>query len=131
VDYRSARFRLIIWLLYFLGVSLHILLRARASIAAASNSVSTFRSWWQYNWHDLGWRLFLDGVGLMGWELSFYVPGLKDFIVHVLPPVCYGAGPIMGIVVDRFVDSGGFILGFNRTDMPRIAPSSTEPTGRT
>ena len=70
MDSEQAIFRLFIWLWFFLGVSLHILLKARASIAARSNSVTTFRTWWEYNWRDFGWRLFLDGVGLMLWEVA-------------------------------------------------------------
>ena len=119
----QVAFRLAVWALFFNGVGLHILLRARGSIASRSNSVKTFRAWWELNWHDLGWRLFLDGLGLMAWEVAPFVPGMKDFVSHILPPICYGAAPVMGVVVDRFIDSGGFILGFSRVDNGEARPA--------
>jgi hypothetical protein len=120
VDYEQALFRLLIWGCYFLGVSLHILLRARASIAARSNSVTSFRAWWDFNWHDLGWRLFLDGSGLMLWEIS---PQMLGSVIGHLIPVTYGTAPLMGFAVDHFIDSSGFILGFSKIDMPKVAPT--------
>ena len=122
MDSQQVTFRLLVWGFFFLGVSLHILLRARATIAAKSNSVTTFRIWWRYNWRDLGWRLFLDGLGLMFWEVTPYIPGLKEFVSHILPPVCAAAAPVMGVVADRFIDSGGFISGFGHADMNAVAP---------
>jgi hypothetical protein len=119
MDSEQALLRLLIWFWYFLGVSLHILLKSRASIAASSNSITTFRGWWEHNWQDMGWRLFLDGVGLMLWEVA---PHILGSVIGEKIPVTYGTAPIMGFAVDRFVDSSGFIAGFMRVDMPAVAP---------
>ena len=92
---------------------------------AESNSVTTFKVWWEYNHRELGWRLFLDGIGLMFWEFSPLVPGLKEFVSHILPPVCLGAAPVMGVVADRFVHSGGFILGFHLRTRRKVSKNVT------
>jgi hypothetical protein len=126
MDSEQALFRLLVWFWFFLGVILHLLLRARASIAAASNSVTSFRDWWEYNWRDLGWRLFLDGVGLMVWEVT---PHILGSFWGLGIPVNYATAPLMGFAVDRFVDSSGFILGFMRVDMATVAPSKAGDDG--
>lgn len=118
---QQSTFRLAIWALFFLGVWLHILLRARASVASSSNSVGTVLVWWELNWRELGWELFLDGVGLMFWEVS---PHLFGDVLKLLLPITYGTAPVMGFAVDRFINSSGFILGFAKVDMPRIAPQN-------
>jgi hypothetical protein len=120
VDSKEALFRLLVWFLYFNGVGVHILISARASIAAKSNSIVTMRSWWEYNWHTLGFRLFLDSVFLMGWEVSPQVVG--QVLGHVLP-VTLGTAAFMGIAVDRMIGGIGFSFGWLGADMPKVAPS--------
>jgi len=121
-------FRLIVWALYFNGVSLHILLRAKGSIKSRSNSIHTFRTWWELNWRDLGWELFLDGVALMFWEVS---PQLVGQVVKVALPITYATAPVMGFAVDRFLHSSGFIVGLTnetpRTTSPPTATATSIP----
>jgi hypothetical protein len=115
----QAIFRFVVWALFFNGVFLHILVRARGSIASASNSVKTFRAWWDLNWRDLGWRLAFDGVGMIAWILS---PRVFGDAIHLQLPITYATAGFMGFTVDRIVDSSGFIIGFRRVDLPRVAP---------
>jgi hypothetical protein len=119
VDSKLALFRLAIWFLYFDGVAVHILLTARASIASQSNSIKTFRVWWNLNWHTLRLRLLCDGVALVIWEYSPQLIG--QFIGHVIP-VGYGTAALMGLAVDRVIGSASFSLGFLKVDMTQIAP---------
>ena len=66
----TAEQALYVWVLFHVGAALQILLQARASIAAKSNSIESFRVWWEYNHRELGLRLFIDGALWMGWMVG-------------------------------------------------------------
>lgn len=100
-----------------------MLLSARASIASQSNSIMTFRTWWDLNWRTLRLRVLCDGVALMIWEYSPQLIG--QFTGHVIP-VGYGTAALMGLAVDRVIGSASFSLGFLRADMTQLAPKRTK-----
>jgi hypothetical protein len=112
---------LYVYILYYMGVVLHILLQARGSIAARSNSIRSFRVWWEYNHRELGLRLFADSVLWMVWICGPHFLG--EAAAHLIPPVSYVVSPWIGLSVDRFVHSMGFILRFNGADMGEVAPT--------
>lgn len=123
IDSQPSIFRLLVWALFFLGVGLHILLCARGSIASRSNSIKTFRSWWEFNWQELGWRLLLDSAALMIWEGGPHVIG--DVIGRQIP-ITYGTAPIVGLFVDRCLHTAGFTMGFTKLDMTKVAPPENQ-----
>jgi hypothetical protein len=112
---------LYVWLLFNLGVLLQILFQARGSIAAKSNSITTFRVWWHYNWKDLCWRLAGDGVLWIAWIAGPHYLG--EAAARLIPPVSYVIAPWIGFSADRFTHSLGFILRFSGLDMGEVAPS--------
>jgi len=112
---------LCVWLLFYIGVLLQILFQARGSIAAKSNSIKSFRVWWDYNHRDLGGRLFIDGVLWMGWMVGPHFLG--EAAAHLIPPVSFAVAPWIGFSADRFTHSLGFILRFTTADMGIVAPS--------
>jgi len=118
VDSKEALFRLLVWFLYFNGVGIHILISARASIAAGSNSVGSFRTWWDYNWHTLRMRMLCNAAALIIWELS---PRLISQVMGREIPITYGTAIFMGIAVDRLMGSVGFSFGWG-ADMGKVAP---------
>jgi hypothetical protein len=115
-----AKFRLAVWALYYLGVVLHVLVSARASIASDSNSVKTFRFWWECNWKTLRKRLVCDAIALVLWEVS---PALLGQIIGHVLPCTYGTAAVTGFAADRFIGSEGFSLGFMKVDMVKVAPA--------
>ena len=111
---------LYVWLLFHLGVVLQILVQARGSIAATSNSISSFWVWWAYNNRELGWRLFVDGLCWTVWIVGPHFLG--EAAGHLIPPVSYAVAPWIGFSADRFTHSLGFILRFTTTEMSHVAP---------
>jgi hypothetical protein len=112
---------LYVWLLFHVGILLQILLQARASIAARSNSIGSFRVWWEHNHRELGLRLFIDGALWMGWMVGPHFLG--EAAAHLIPPVSYAVAPWIGFSADRFSHSCGFILRFTTVDMGIVAPA--------
>jgi hypothetical protein len=111
---------LYVYFLYYLGVVLHILLQARGTIRAQSNSIHSFRIWWDFNHRELRIRLLIDGVLWMVWIAGPRFLG--EAAAHMIPPVSYAVAPWIGLSVDRFTHSMGFILRFNGSDMGEVAP---------
>lgn len=118
MDSKEALFRLLVWFLYFNGVGIHILLCAIGSIAAKSNSVVTFRAWWDYNWPTLRIRMLCNSGALIFWELS---PRLLGELIGREIPITYITAVVMGITIDRIVGSLGFKFGWG-ADMGKVAP---------
>jgi hypothetical protein len=116
---------LYVWVLFNLGVLLQILFQARGSIASSSNSIKSFRVWWQYNVRDLGWRLFVDGLWFAVWLVGPYFLG--DAAARLIPPASYAIAPWIGFSADRFTHSLGFILRFTTLEMSHVAPPEPPP----
>jgi hypothetical protein len=123
----TAKFRLMIWLLYFMGVAAHTLMRAYASMASDANSVTTLRRWWEINWRSLRWSVIGDGVALVLWETH---PELTGYFFSRMIPVAYGTAGVMGIAVDRVVGSAAFGLKFKSVtvDVAVMAPNGVSHT---
>ena len=119
MDSKEALFRLLVWFLYFNGVGVHILISALGSIKATSNSVVSFRGWWDHNWETLRIRVFVDAACLIVWYIAPQVLG--QVIGHVFP-ITYGTAGIMGIAVDRVIAGLGFSFGWG-PDMGKVAPN--------
>jgi hypothetical protein len=115
---------LYVWLLFYAGVLLDILFQARGSIAAKSNSIKSFRVWWEYNVRELGWRLLIDGICWMIWMTGPHFLG--EAAAHLIPAVSYTVAPWIGFSADRFTHSLGFILRFTTVEMPHVAPPDEE-----
>jgi hypothetical protein len=113
-----------VWLLFYAGVLLDILLQALGSIVAKSNSITSFRVWWQYNVHALGWRLLIDGLCWMLWMVGPHYLG--DAAARMIPPVSLVVAPWLGFSADRFTHSLGFILRFSTVEMGIVAPNHVE-----
>ncbi len=111
---------LYVWLLFHLGVMLQILIQARGSIAATSNSISSFRVWWEFNQRELGWRLFIDGLCWTVWVVGPIFLGTGA--ARLIPPVSFAIAPWIGFSADRFTHSLGFILRFTTVEMSEVAP---------
>lgn len=112
---------LYVWVLFNLGVLLQILFQARGSIAARSNSITSFRVWWEYNRRELGWRLFIDGLWFGVWVAGPQLLG--DAAARLIPPCSYAVAPWIGFSADRFTHSLGFILRFTTLEMAHVAPA--------
>ena len=113
---------LYLWILFQAGVVLQMLFQARGSIVARSNSIKSFRVWWEYNRLQLGWRLFIDGLLFGIWVVGPRILG--DAAAHLIPPCSYTVAPWIGFSADRFTHSLGFILRFSTLEMAEVAPSN-------
>lgn len=110
-----------VYVLFYLGVLLNILIQAYCSIRARSNSIKSFRTWLQLNFHDLGWRLAIDGVC---WAIWMVGPSfLGAAAARIIPPCGFAIAPWIGFSSDRFSNSLGFYLRFTTTEMPDVAPN--------
>jgi hypothetical protein len=111
--------RLLNWFLYYVGVALYVLGKARGSIASRGNSVTRFRDWWELNWRELGWVLVGDGLAFVLWDNA---PQLFGAMVGKVIPLTYGTAPVVGAFVHHWLNTEGFTRGFIRVDMTQVAP---------
>ena len=109
-----------VWILFNLGILLHMLIQALGSIASTSNSISSFSVWWEYNWRELCWRIGIDGSCWILWMIGPIYLG--QAAAHLIPPASFAVAPWIGFTADRFTHSLGFILRFNTREMSHVAP---------
>jgi len=115
---------LAIWLLYFIGQALHVLLAANLVIKSKLNAVSSLGSYFQLRWIPLVCRLFLTTLSFMiVWEN----PVLFN-LEHLIPTVGTQAAMagILGWFSDSVFDKLISLIPWLQRELPAVEPPAAD-----
>lgn len=113
------------WIPFLVGLAIHVLLQAQASVRASSNGVMTLRAWLSLMWVPVVGRLFLCSVGMAFWLESpaLFSKGLSLIAINFAIPMNYGTTALFGYSADSLLDKVGAIIGGRlNVDIPQVVP---------
>lgn len=118
-----------LWIFYFIGQGLHVLLRATAVVRSPQSGITNYRQFFKVHGAPLAVRIFLATMGLILWAGNseivtalFQKVGLGD---SVLPLNSATAG-LYGYFADSLLDKLGIFIPQLQKDVPP-APADTPP----
>lgn len=119
-----------LWLCYFIGQALHVLLRATAIVRSPQSGITSYRQFLKMHGAPLAVRIFLATMGLILWAGNseiitslFQKVGLGE---SVLPLNSATAG-LYGYFADSLLDKLGIFIPQLQKDVPPAPNGGTPP----
>jgi hypothetical protein len=115
-----------LWVFFWIGWSLHLLMMALASVSARSNALRGWRGLWewaQFNLAPIATRIFISTCAMLIWRDN---PELFKNVLGVSIPMVRGTCGVFGFLADSFADKIAFI--FLKVEMPKLAPVDPKAT---
>jgi hypothetical protein len=120
-----------LWLCYFIGQALHVLLRATAIVRSPQSGITSYRQFLSVHGAPVAVRVFIATMGLIWWAENpqavadlFQKLGIGGGVGESVFPLNAATAGLYGYFADSLLDKLGIFIPQFQKDVP---PAPTDP----